>query len=103
MQILAGVEQAWDKEKNVRHFRSWMDKNSPAMQFYVADNNVTSHSRAHLEQMMKDLIGEAERWDPGAEPCCKFMVDKFLYLREEDGPYDWHQNGTSQNRFRRIL
>ena len=35
---------------------------------------ILSHSKTHLEQMMKDLIEEAERWDL----TCKSLVDKHL-------------------------
>ena len=35
---------------------------------------ILSHSKTHLEQMMKDLIEEAERWDL----TCKSVVDKHL-------------------------
>ena len=61
-----------------------MDKNSPDMQFYVADNNVMSHSRAHLEQMMKDLIEEAERWDLEPNPASLWWTSSFSSEKKMD-------------------
>ena len=56
------------KEKHGHHFRSGGTKNSPDVQFCGRQHLGMSHSKAHLEQMMKDLIEEAERWDREPKP-----------------------------------
>ena len=39
--------------------------------FVCADNHrIMSHSKSHLEQMMKDVIEEAERRDLKPTPAC---------------------------------
>ena len=50
--------------------------------FMWTDNYwIMSHSKTHLEQMTKDLMEEAERWDLEPETC-RSVVDKHLCLRD---------------------
>ena len=65
--------------------------------FMWSDNCwIISHSKTHLEQMMKDLIEEAERWD--LTETRKSVVDKHSCHRVGEGNYDLHAN-TSRAKF----
>ena len=55
MQILANVEQGWAKKEWAS---SWIRRDKKL----TRSTRVMSHSKAHPEQMIKDLIQEAERW-----------------------------------------
>ena len=59
-QFLANVEEGWTKEKNGTAFR-------PSSM--LADNFwIMSNSKCHLEQMLKDLSQETEKWDFAPKP-----------------------------------
>ena len=48
------------------------------LQFCVADNYwILSHSKTHLEQMMKDLTGEADRWDVEPKPASLWWTNTY--------------------------
>ena len=48
---------------------------------------VMSHTKSYLQQMLKDLIQEAKKLDL-APIGSKFMVNKHLRFRGEEGAYD---------------
>ena len=61
-----------------------------------------SHWKTHWEQMKKDLIQEAERWDP--EPkLISLWVTSILIFKGECGHFHPNKNGASQNAFRSKL
>ena len=53
--------------------------------FTWADNNrIMSHSKAHLEQMLKDLIEDAERWDVEPKPASLWWTSTYASEMMED-------------------
>ena len=64
MQILANVEQGWKKKRVGVILDLGGERTHHICSFMWADNYwAMSHSMALLEQMLKDLIQEAGRWD----------------------------------------
>ena len=73
------ARQRWEKirETNGRPFTSGRTKNPPDLQFHVGKPRVMFHSKAHLEQMIKDLIQEAERWDLEPKPASLWWTSTY--------------------------
>ena len=63
-QLLASVEGKWT-EKNMGLLLDFKgDKAHLICSFMWADNfGIMSHSKRNLEQMLRDLIEEAEKWE----------------------------------------
>ena len=80
MQVLANVEPIWQKKKMGVNMDTQERGNHQICSFMWADNYwIMSHSKVHLEQMMKELIEEAERWDLEPKPA-SFVVDEHVCL-----------------------
>ena len=66
-----------------------------------ADNcKVKSHSKAHLEQMSKDLIQEAGRWDLEPKPAISWCTSTYDSEEKKDLMID-AETGSPQNAVRR--
>ena len=57
-------EKEWKRMQKGIHFDKYQGWRHQIYSSLWADNHwIMSHSKMHLEQMMKELIGEADRWD----------------------------------------
>ena len=79
MQILANVEQGWKKERMGVVLDLEGKKKSSNLQFHVCRHNccAVSHSKTHLERMMKDLVQEAGRWDVEPKPASLWWTSTY--------------------------
>ena len=71
MQLLAKVEEDWVLKGNRHLFGLGMAEGTSDLKFHVADNFwIMSRPKSDVEQMLKDLIQEAEEWDLAPKPAC---------------------------------
>ena len=64
IQILANVEEEWMRKINGILLDFEGERAHQICSFMLADNLwIMSHSKENLEQMSRDLIEEASRWD----------------------------------------
>ena len=71
-QLLVNVEGNWVRKRMGVFKKILMDKEHIRCTFMWADNFwIMTHSKSHLEQMLRDLIQEAEKWDlaPSRQAC----------------------------------
>ena len=73
------ARQRWEKirETNGRLSHLEGQRTHQNLQFHVGKPRVMFHSKAHLEQMIKDLIQEAERWDLEPKPASLWWTSTY--------------------------
>ena len=78
MQPLADVEEVWVRKGKWNFSGPEKTEEAPDLQLHVDRQlRVMSHSKSHLEQMLRDLIQEAQNVGFGTE-AGKLVVDKYL-------------------------
>ena len=85
-QIWANVEEDWMKQrKGVLMDIEEGGGERKICSFMRADNFwIISHSKKHLEQMLKDLIEEAAKVDMNPKPASLWCTSTYAYAKKED-------------------